>query len=493
LTFNRHCCLSAEHEELKMAPRREEEYTKDEVEEIVDVDSKADEKPTFAPGVKIEWSDEDDGDVYEKFKNRKVATRKRTAATKRKAQGATTKAGKKKRVKEDDDSDHKKPKKEQRERVDDSDDDLMDYSLPDYLKDRRSKFDHRKEVLKQLGLKLPPDFDGIDFSGDERLHELREKPDFPTAKPARKYEDIQLPYSLGLIPAPIAQWLREYQVQGTAFLHELFVYQKGGILGDDMGLGKTVQVIAFLTAAYGKTGDERDAKRMRKMRRRADGRWYPRTLIVCPGTLIQNWKSEFQRWGWWNVDAYLHDNKEAALQGAKSGRIEVMITTYATYRMNKGDINMIEWDCVVADECHIIKERHSGTTEAMNEVNALCRIGLTGTAIQNKYEELWTLLNWTNPGQFGPVSVWKSSISDPLKIGQSHDATVYQLSKARKTAKKLVENLLPQFFLRRMKTCKVSVPQIFRILTCISNPGPTAKEERSSCFLPSYSHPGRRL
>jgi superfamily II DNA/RNA helicase len=113
---------------------------------------------------------------------------------------------------------------------------------------------------------------------------------------------------------------------------------------------------------------------------------------------------------------------------------------------------MVEWDCVVADECHIIKERKSETAQSMNEINSLCRIGVTGTAIQNKYEELWTLLNWTNPGVFGPVTTWKSTICEPLKIGQSHDATVYQLSKARKTAKKLVKNLLPTFFLRRLKT-----------------------------------------
>jgi SNF2 family DNA or RNA helicase len=438
-----------------MATRLEDESTEDEVEEVVNVsDSESTEKRVHVPGERVEWSDDDVDDTYRKFKNRKAVSRKRVAATKRKATNTAKKTSTRKRVKREEDGEEKRPTKE-RQRDDNSEDDnLMDYTLPGYLKDRRSKFDERKDKLKEAGLKLPPEFDDIDFSDDEHLESLREKPDFPNAKPAREYADIQLPYSLGLIPAPIAQWLREYQVQGTAFLHELFVYQKGGILGDDMGLGKTIEVIAFLTAAYGKTGDERDGKRMRKMRRRADGRWYPRTLIVCPGTLIQNWRSEFQRWGWWHVDAFLGDNKEAALQGAKSGRIEVMITTYATYRLNKGEINMVEWDCVVADECHIIKERRSGTTEAMNEVNALCRIGLTGTAIQNKYEELWTLLNWTNPGQFGPVSVWKSSISEPLKIGQSHDATVYQLSKARKTAKKLVENLLPQFFLRRMKTCK---------------------------------------
>lgn len=214
-----------------------------------------------------------------------------------------------------------------------------------------------------------------------------------------------------------------------------------------------MQVIAFLTAAFGKTGDERDAKRMRKMRR-ASGAWYPKALVVCPGTLINNWKDEFERWGWWHVDVYHGhvETREAALQAAAKGRLEILITTYATYRMNRSAINIVEWDCVIADECHQIKGRDSETTIAMNEVNALCRIGLTGTAIQNSYDELWTLLNWTNPGKFGPISTWKKSISEPLRQGQSHDATNYQLSKARKTAKALVQNLLPQFFLRRMKS-----------------------------------------
>ena len=191
---------------------------------------------------------------------------------------------------------------------------------------------------------------------------------------------------------------------------------------DDMGLGKTVQVAAFLTAAFGKTGDERDAKRMRKMRRAGDKSWYPRVLIVCPGSLMENWKNELTRWGWWHVDKFHKSpaERDAVQQAASSGRLEVVITTYNTYRIHKSQLNIVQWDCVVADECHQLRERSSGTTKAMNEVNALCRIGLTGTAIQNKYEELWTLLNWTNPGRFGPLSTWISSISGPLRIGQSY-------------------------------------------------------------------------
>ncbi|MCJ1235853.1 hypothetical protein MMC14_003826 [Varicellaria rhodocarpa] len=399
---------------------------------------------------RADWLEEDGEDAYKNFKNRKTVKRKRTAASTRRARAVDkeTFVGRKTRKTEDGSGDVIGKVRYDGEA---SDDELMENTLPDYLQNRRTRFDKRTEILKEAGLKLPPTFEDIEFSDDERLEHVQERPTFPKAQPSAKYQDIQLPYSLGLIPAPIAQWLRDYQVHGTSFLHKMFVYQTGGILGDDMGLGKTVQVIAFLIVAFGKTGDERDIKRMRKMRRQETA-WYPRVLVVCPGTLIQNWKSELQRWGWWHVDVYHGETKEGAIQAAATGRLEIMITTYSTYRLNKSAINMVEWDCVIADECHMIKGRRSETTQAMNEINALCRIGLTGTAIQNSYDELWTLLNWTNPGKFGPISTWKKSISDPLKMGQSHDATVYQLSKARKTAKKLVENLLPQFFLRRMKS-----------------------------------------
>jgi SNF2 family DNA or RNA helicase len=385
--------------------------------EITDVKPSSRDKDK--PKDKIGWSDSDDENAYEKFKNRKKTKRQKTAATKKRLKTkAKDSAASRKKAKDNGEA----PEKKERVWGDDSEYEMIEESMPEYLQDRRREFDKNHQLLNDAGLKFPPSYNDIDFSDDERLADLQERPDFPrTLEPSRPYKDIELPYSLSIIPASIARYLRDYQVDGVAFLHELFVYQKGGILGDDMGLGKTVQVVAFLTAAFGKTGDERDAKRMRKMRRAAGKPWYPRALIVCPGSLIQNWKNELERWGWWHVDKYHGDaqEKESVLQAATSGRLEVVITTYTTYRMNKGQLNLIPWDCVVADECHQLKERQSATTEAMNEVNALCRIGLTGTAIQNKYEELWTLLNWTNPGRFGPLSTWVSSISEPLRMGQS--------------------------------------------------------------------------
>ena len=410
----------------------------------------------------VEWSDDElfeDGEaVYKKWKSRKTDARSRAVKSAKKARAieeennpplktseSTTGIGKK--IKR-----RKKTTKQRNYGDSTSEEDVhMEWTLPDYIQRRRSQFDERCEKMRDAGLDLPPSFDDIPFSDDERLQHLKERPHFPDLKKQAPYKDVELPYSLGIIPAPIAQYLRDYQVQGVEFLHRLYVYQKGGILGDDMGLGKTIQVIAFLTAAYGKTGDERDKKRMRKMKK-SKGR-YPRTLIICPGSLMANWQDEFRRWGWWHVDLYhgSASHKAEVLAQAEAGMLEVMITTYDTYRLSSGQINMIAWNCVVTDECHKIKERKAAITHFLNEVNALCRIGLTGTAIQNKYEELWTLLNWTNPGGLGPITTWRTSVCEPLKLGQSHDASNYQLARARKTAKSLVQNLLPNFFLRRTK------------------------------------------
>lgn len=388
--------------------------------DITDVNLLNSSRGTKGSGYKVQFSDDEcDDDAYEKFKNRKKEKRQKTAATKRKL---------KQKVKQNI-SDRKQgshpsgtSKRKEREWGDESDYEMVEGEIPEYFLERRKEFDSRYQTLKAAGLQLPPRYDDIEFSDNERLGALKERPDFPkTVEPSRPYKDVHLPRSAGVIPASIAQYLRDYQIDGVAFLHEMFVYQKGGILGDDMGLGKTVQVAAFLATAFGKTGDERDAKRMRKMRKAPGKPWYPRVLIICPGSLIENWRNELSRWGWWGIDKFhgTKQEKESVLQAATSGRLEIVITTYTTYKNHKEEINLIQWDCVVADECHQIKERSSQITQAMDQVNSLCRIGLTGTAIQNKYSELWTLLNWTNPGRFGPLYVWESSISQPLTVGQS--------------------------------------------------------------------------
>ena len=267
-----------------------------------DVERKARTNPDGA--ARVIWTDsegEDAGAVAaRKFKASGGQARKRAYEATRKAKEIDAQNNPKSRDKDEGTTgvgrQRRKIKKEKQPVYDDipSDEQGMDHTMPDYVQQRRNRFDERAKRLRESGLALPPSYDNIDFSDIERIRTLKERPVLPHITPPAPYKDVELPYSLGVIPASIAQYLRPYQVDGAAFLHELYVFQKGGVLGDDMGLGKTIQVIAFLTAAFGKTGDERDEKRMRKMRRR--NLQYPRVLIICPGSLMANWQDELERW-----------------------------------------------------------------------------------------------------------------------------------------------------------------------------------------------------
>lgn len=398
-----------------------------------------------------DWSDDDGKAAYDAFKNRHTAKRKRAAA-----ETSRLRAKKKSRTAAATSIVGRKPLKRKTETeraafsTDTAGDDpetYLDEPIPEYIEARKDKL----KRLHEAGLRFPPSYEDIQFSDSE----TEEKPVLDKAiKTSRAKKGVKLPETGATIPAPIAQWLRGYQIEGVEFLHERFVKQTGAILGDDMGLGKTIQVIAFLTAAFGKTGRKRDAKCMRKIRRYGDGRWYPRIMIVCPGTLMRNWEDELEKWGWWQVYRY-HGNpadRRGVLGAARKGMLEIMITTYDTYRNNESEINTIDWDCVIADECHQIKNKNAEISKAMNKINALCRIGLTGTAIQNRYEELWNLLNWARPGAYGSAQEWKQLVTLPLKMGQAHDASHAQLADARSKAQELVNNILPGVFLRRMKT-----------------------------------------
>ncbi|CAI6334546.1 unnamed protein product [Periconia digitata] len=398
----------------------------------------------------------DDGDdVYEQFKTRATTKRKRAAAEtnrirakkKSRAEAATSVVGRKVRVKK---QDTHRPMDETDSVLEGSDhnDTFLDDPIPEYIESRRKTL----KSLHEAGLRYPPNLDDLEFFDSEPDSE---KPILEGhISPQQPKRDIIFKDSKGVIPAPIAQWLRDYQVDGASFLHERFVRQTGAILGDDMGLGKTIQVIAFLTAAFGKIGRAQDSKYMRAIRRYDEERWYPLVLLVCPGTLMKNWENELDKWGWWHISRFHGPpaDRAAVLSSAKKGFLEIVITTYDTYRNNEGNINTINWDCVIADECHQLRNKSSAITKAMNKVNALCRIGLTGTAIQNKYEELWNLLNWARPGAYGSAQEWKQMVSIPLKMGQAHDASHKQLADARSKADELANDILPSIFLRRMKT-----------------------------------------
>ncbi len=302
-------------------------------------------------------------------------------------------------------------------------------------------------VSSDRSLKLPVPSVPVPTQMMEIVSEA-EKPFF-TGTPRHGKVDIPLGSTGAYIPGCTVRWLREYQIDGIKFMYDLYRNRSGGILGDDMGLGKTVQVIGFLNALFKKTGAQSDWEKMRRIRRA--GKRYPICMIICPGSLLHNWQSELDTWSWSHVHSYHGGNKKDVLAMAMSGNLEILMTTYTTYKLNMDKLNQVKWDVVIADECHTIKEARSGVTQAMNKLNCKVRIGLTGTAIQNNYDELWTLLNWANPGKVLTAAQWSNTISSVLKNGQKHGATNAELYQARVVAARLCQEVLPKYLLRRTK------------------------------------------
>jgi SNF2 family DNA or RNA helicase len=273
---------------------------------------------------------------------------------------------------------------------------------------------------------------------------------FFTGQPPSAYSDIVLDEANNIfIPAAMAMWLREYQIQGVQFLYNAYKNKTGVILGDDMGLGKTAQCIVFLNAIFGKSGAKNDARLMRD-RRDADLP-YPKALVVCPKTLISNWQNEFSTWSFTHAKHYSGKDREATLEQAAQGRLEVMLITYEAYRSDADRINLIPWDVVIADEFHCIKNLNSALHKAFKTMEIPCRIGLSGTPFQNKYLEFYALFSWLRPDSCGSAADWEKRFTAPILNGRKQDSSNADIAKGQ-IATRNFQKITDMIMLRRLKT-----------------------------------------
>ncbi|KAI6102851.1 RAD26-like SNF2 family DNA-dependent ATPase [Pisolithus sp. B1] len=269
---------------------------------------------------------------------------------------------------------------------------------------------------------------------------------FPLAPGQLPLGPLMLDRAQGImVPAAINTYLREYQRDGVRFFWGLCDQGKGGLLGDDMGLvRKTIQVISFLSAIMKKYGDVRDVDRRRKHVSQLQDRpeWadrrtlppanatWPTCLIIAPSSVVPNWEREFQTWGYFEVGVYTGSQREDVLTDFRMGRLDIMITSFDLARRDITLLEDLAWSTIIVDEVHRVKNPRSKITEAYNRFACIRRFGLTGTAIQNSYSELWTILDWMNPGKLGTSKQWKGYVVRPLTIGQSIKATEEERSKA---------------------------------------------------------------
>lgn len=252
-------------------------------------------------------------------------------------------------------------------------------------------------------------------------------------------------YPIIQVPASINCRLLEHQREGVKFLYKLYKNKHGGILGDDMGLGKTIQTIAFLAAVFGK--DESSDSTILKDNK-VDKKGY--VLIICPSSVIQNWEIEFSRWSTFNVSIYHGPNRDMILEKLEACGVEVLITSFDSYRIHGSILSEVNWEIVIVDEAHRLKNEKSKLYMACLELKTRNRIGLTGTIMQNKIMELYNLFDWVAPGSLGTREHFREFYDEPLKHGQRLTAPERFIRIADERKRHLVA-VLRKYLLRRTK------------------------------------------
>ncbi|WP_414567257.1 DEAD/DEAH box helicase [Nostoc sp. CCY 9925] len=225
-------------------------------------------------------------------------------------------------------------------------------------------------------------------------------------------------------PASFQGQLRPYQERGAAWLSFLERWGLGACLADDMGLGKTVQFIAFLLHLK-----EQDALENP-------------TLLVCPTSVLGNWEREVKKFAPSLKVLEYHGDKrpkgKAFVEATK--KHDLVITSYSLIHRDIKLLESVPWQIIVLDEAQNVKNSEAKQSKAVRQLAATFRIALTGTPVENRLQELWSILDFLNPGYLGNRQFFQRRFAMPIeKYGDT--ASLSQL-----------RSLVQPFILRRLKS-----------------------------------------
>jgi SNF2 family DNA or RNA helicase len=225
-------------------------------------------------------------------------------------------------------------------------------------------------------------------------------------------------------PASFRATLRPYQRRGLSWLTFLASLGLGACLADDMGLGKTVQLLA-----------------LEAREREADPPCRP-SLLLCPMSLVGNWQRESAKFAP-DLRVYAHhgaDRRHGVELTAELAATDLVVTTYTTLTRDLAELGEVDWHRVVLDEAQLVKNSRSGAARAIRGLRAEHRIALTGTPMENRLAELWSVMDFLNPGVLGPAEKFRQRYAVPVERYGDADA-----------ARRLRQVTRP-YLLRRLKT-----------------------------------------
>lgn len=224
-------------------------------------------------------------------------------------------------------------------------------------------------------------------------------------------------------PSTLQGELRPYQLDGIAWLLFLRRFGLGACLADDMGLGKTVQFISYLLHV-----------------KETEGRQAP-SLLICPTSVLGNWQKELQHFAP-SLTVHIHygssRKKGDAFINATKG-VDLVLTSYNLSHLDEDDLHAVTWNTICLDEAQTIKNAHTKQSSAIRKLHGYHRIALTGTPIENRLTELWSIYDFINPGYLGSLSAFTRRFVTPIE--KTKDKVLIEA----------VQQLIRPFLLRRVK------------------------------------------
>ena len=262
-----------------------------------------------------------------------------------------------------------------------------------------------KSPLEALRSAITCTVDGVWFNPDEALKKV--------LNDLSRVEHVYTPKSLNAT-------LRPYQERGFQWLYTNYSKGFGSCIADDMGLGKTIQVISLILKL-------KEEKKLKKP-----------VLIICPTTLVGNWKKEFEKFApQLNIGIHYGAERSIYVKG-----IDALITTYGVLRRDIKKFANKRWNIVVIDEAQNIKNSGTDQTRAAKALKADGYIAMTGTPVENKLTELWNIFDFTNRGYLDSINNFKQKFARPIERHKDTEK-IKQLRLA-----------VSPFMIRRLKTDK---------------------------------------
>lgn len=229
------------------------------------------------------------------------------------------------------------------------------------------------------------------------------------------------------LPANLRATLRPYQLRGFSWLYKNSRIGFGSIIADDMGLGKTLQVITTL------------------LKFKEEGYLNKKcTLVVVPTTLLTNWQKEVNRFApGLQLHVYHGPSRKLPATGT-----DVLLTTYGVARSDADKLAKLKWYAMVIDEAQNIKNPGTAQTKALKKIKADVHIAMSGTPVENRLAEYWSLMDFANKGYLGSLKYFRSTYAYPIEVEQDQG----QLKHFRQVT--------TPFILRRVKSDKMIISDL---------------------------------